>query len=177
MESLCPGSRRGRWRALLLGAAALWLGGCDTMASLNPFGRGGPGPGTPGFVRGFLGGIAADDPAAALAGRNVLAAGGTAVDAAGAAGFIMAVTLPSRVGIGGGAEHRHGAAAAARGGDRLQRQLARLPRRLRRRRPGRGADGGGGAGRAAPAARRAAGGARSARRPPELPAGHGRAGR
>ena len=102
MESLCPGSRRGRWRALLLGAAALWLGGCDTMASLNPFGRGGPGPGTPGFVRGFLGGIAADDPAAALAGRNVLAAGGTAVDAAVAAGFTMAVTLPSRAGIGGG---------------------------------------------------------------------------
>ena len=96
---------RGRRRAaLLLGAAALALGGCGTLAGLNPFGGGGGGPqaGTPGFVRGFLGGVAAEDPAAALAARNVLSAGGTAVDAAVAAGFVMAVTLPSRVGLGGG---------------------------------------------------------------------------
>jgi gamma-glutamyltranspeptidase / glutathione hydrolase len=91
-------------RAALLGAAVLALGGCETLAGLNPFGGGGGGPqaGTPGFVRGFLGGVAAEDPAAALAARNVLSAGGTAVDAAVAAGFAMAVTLPSRVGLGGG---------------------------------------------------------------------------
>ncbi len=95
---------RGRRTAALLGAAALALGGCETLAGLNPFGggSGGPQPGTPGFVRGFLGGVAAEDPAAALAARNVLSAGGTAVDAAVAAGFAMAVTLPSRVGLGGG---------------------------------------------------------------------------
>jgi gamma-glutamyltranspeptidase / glutathione hydrolase len=100
--------RRARKRgpkALLLGIASLLaLGGCETLAGLNPFGGGssGPQPGTPGFVRGFLGGVAAEDPAAALAARNVLSAGGTAVDAAVAAGFVMAVTLPSRVGLGGG---------------------------------------------------------------------------
>lgn len=95
--------RRGR-AAWLAGAAALLLGGCETLAGLNPFGGGGggPQPGNPGFVRGFLGGVAAEDPAAAVAARNVLSAGGTAVDAAVAAGFTMAVTLPSRVGLGGG---------------------------------------------------------------------------
>jgi gamma-glutamyltranspeptidase / glutathione hydrolase len=91
---------------MLLGAALLLaLGGCETLAGFNPFGGGGgsgPQPGTPGFVRGFLGGVAAEEPAAALAARNVLSAGGTAVDAAVAAGFVMAVTLPSRVGLGGG---------------------------------------------------------------------------
>lgn len=87
--------------ALGLGLAAV-LGGCQTVSSLNPFASSGPPAGTPGFVRGFLGGIAADDPAAALAGRNVLAAGGSAADAAVAAGFTMAVTLPSRAGLGGG---------------------------------------------------------------------------
>ncbi len=97
----------GRRAASLLGAAAaaLALGGCGTLAGLNPFGGGGgggPQAGTPGFVRGFLGGVSAEDPAAALAARNVLSAGGTAVDAAVAAGFVMAVTLPSRVGLGGG---------------------------------------------------------------------------
>jgi gamma-glutamyltranspeptidase/glutathione hydrolase len=96
--------RRRPWLrpALLLGAAALGLPGCQTLSSLNPFASSGPPAGTPGFVRGFLGGVAADDPAGALAAREVLSAGGTAVDAAVAAGFVMAVTLPSRVGIGGG---------------------------------------------------------------------------
>jgi gamma-glutamyltranspeptidase/glutathione hydrolase len=89
-------------RGGVISAALLALGGCDTLASLNPFGASGPQPGTPGFVRGFLGGVAAEDPAAALAARTVLAAGGSAVDAAVAAGFTMAVTLPSRVGLGGG---------------------------------------------------------------------------
>ncbi|WP_165943511.1 gamma-glutamyltransferase [Roseicella aquatilis] len=81
--------------------AALGLAGCQTISGLNPF-AGGPASGQPGFVRGFLGGIATDDPAAALAGRQVLSAGGTAVDAAVAAAFMMSVTLPSRVGLGGG---------------------------------------------------------------------------
>jgi gamma-glutamyltranspeptidase / glutathione hydrolase len=102
-----PAARRAAAAARrLLGAAALALalGGCETLAGLNPFGgaSNAPQPGTPGFVRGFLGGVAAEDPAAALAARNVLSAGGTAVDAAVAAGFTMAVTLPSRVGLGGG---------------------------------------------------------------------------
>ena len=52
--------------------------------------------------RGFLGGLAADEPYAALAGRKVLDAGGNAVDAATAIYFNLAVTLPSSAGLGGG---------------------------------------------------------------------------
>jgi len=90
-------------RLALAGAAALALPGCQTVNDIfSPFTASGPQQGTPGFVRGFLGGVAAEDPAAALAARQVLSAGGTAVDAAVAAGFAMAVTLPSRVGLGGG---------------------------------------------------------------------------
>ena len=101
--------RRPRPLAARLAASALAvalplaLAGCGTLAALNPFGpSNAPQEGNPGFVRGFLGGVAAEDPAAALAARNVLSSGGTAVDAAVAAGFTLAVTLPSRVGLGGG---------------------------------------------------------------------------
>lgn len=54
------------------------------------------------FVEGFLGGIVASEPRAALVGRDVLAAGGAAVDAAVAAYFAMAVTYPAGAGLGGG---------------------------------------------------------------------------
>lgn len=80
--------------------ALLALPGCGTIDSL--FTASGPAQGTPGFVRGFLGGAVADDPRAALIARDVLSAGGSAVDAAVAAGFAMSVLLPSRAGLGGG---------------------------------------------------------------------------
>ncbi|MDB5374739.1 MAG: hypothetical protein JWP04_3381, partial [Belnapia sp.] len=90
-------------RSLALLAAALALAGCEsTNRLLAPIVGSGPPVGAPGNVRGFLGGVATEDPAAALVARNVLSAGGTAVDAAVAAGFALSVTLPSRVGIGGG---------------------------------------------------------------------------
>lgn len=68
------------------------LGGC--------FGGKGPEQGTLGFVPGFLGGVAADEPRAATVGRDVLSAGGTAVDAAVAVFFTMAVTRSSVAGLG-----------------------------------------------------------------------------
>lgn len=46
--------------------------------------------------------IAADEPAAATIGREILQGGGTAGDVAAAAALMMAVTLPSRVGLAGG---------------------------------------------------------------------------
>lgn len=53
-------------------------------------------------VTGFIGLIAADEPRSALVGRDILSAGGSAVDAAVAMAFTQTVTLPSRVGLGGG---------------------------------------------------------------------------
>ena len=85
--------------ALLLLAAS----SCGTVNSVTQTFVGGPPPaGQPGHITGFLGGVVADEPRAALVGRQVLSEGGDAADAAAAVGFALAVTLPSRAGLGGG---------------------------------------------------------------------------
>ncbi len=92
-------------RAGRLAASALLLAssGCSTLGSIRDTFIGGP-PGGPETQRlsGFIGAAVADEPRAALAGRDVLASGGTAADAAVAIGFMLGVTLPSRAGLGGG---------------------------------------------------------------------------
>lgn len=91
------------FRSGLLGLGLLALSGCglgETVGGL--VGTAGPAEGEAGHVRGFLGAAVADEPRAALVARDVLSAGGTAADAAVAAGFAMAVTLPSRSGLGAG---------------------------------------------------------------------------
>ena len=92
-------------RAGRLAASAMLLAssGCSTLGSVHDMFLGGP-PGGAAAERlsGFIGAAVADEPRAALAGREVLAAGGTAADAAVAMGFMLGVTLPSRAGLGGG---------------------------------------------------------------------------
>ncbi len=81
-------------RQFALALVALALVGCAGEGDVRPQ--------TFQIVKGFLGGVVADEPRAALVGRDVLASGGNAVDAATAVYFALSVTLPSSASLGGG---------------------------------------------------------------------------
>lgn len=97
--------RQSTSRILSVGLIAALLAGCSGGFP-NPFGKDKEENtkqlGQSGFVRGFLGGVVADDPQAALVGREILSAGGSAADSVTAMYFAMAVSKPTNAGLGGG---------------------------------------------------------------------------
>ncbi len=93
-----------RRRAALAGIAlSLLLSGCSSLPDVfSSNGAASTGTIPSGDLKDFAGAVVADEPQAALIGRSILTAGGNAADAATAMGLALAVSLPSRAGLGGG---------------------------------------------------------------------------
>ncbi len=94
--------RQSRRRFAILAALPL-LSGCGLGHQLFGLGTNeNDSLGQPATTASVFGYAVADEPQAALVARQILNQGGNAADAAAAAGFALAVTLPSRAGLGGG---------------------------------------------------------------------------
>lgn len=94
-----PAVDKGRFALAL--ALSLSVSGCGTVKAVKNTVLGSDNTG-PKILGGFIGGVVADEPRAALAAKQVLALGGNAADAAVTLGFMLSVTLPSRASLGGG---------------------------------------------------------------------------
>ncbi len=101
--------RRRHWAAVLAVAAVLALAACEHEES-GFFITTQPAPAEPQPVKASKHMIAAGHPLAAKAGRDILRAGGTAIDAAIAAEMVLTLVEPQSSGIGGGAFLMHYAA-------------------------------------------------------------------
>jgi gamma-glutamyltranspeptidase/glutathione hydrolase len=88
--------RRSRAGQIVIGAcsALILASGCSRLPGLDSRAEG--------YVQGFNGAVAGDEPQAVLVARDILAAGGSAADAVVAAYFTMAVTLPTAASLGAG---------------------------------------------------------------------------
>jgi len=85
-------------QCVLLAVAAITLANCSKSDDIQSP----SGPGQIDYLQGFIGGVAADEPRAALVARDVLSSGGSAADAVTAATLTYAVTYPGGGGLAGG---------------------------------------------------------------------------